>query len=94
MRLHADPVPTEKSKCDQVAPFRSSQATCESSLCALTRLSAITDINSNSRQQTCSTDGLYGQVWLSSTRRDDLCRDAVVVVVQTADFWKGDNATG
>jgi hypothetical protein len=27
-------------------------------------------------------------------RRRRLCRDAVVAVIQAADFWNGDNATG
>ena len=33
-------------------------------------------------------------VSVGGTRRLRLCRDAVVAVMQAADFWNGDNATG
>ena len=31
---------------------------------------------------------------LGSKRRPRSCRDAIVAVMQAADFWNGDNATG
>ena len=51
-------------------------------------------VNSQFESATAPEDRAVPGCLVLATRRPWLCRDAVVTVMQTADFWNGDNATG